>query len=435
MDHGHSLESIPDDELLASVQRLTARSNVALADLLAYLGEVELRGIHRTRACASLYTYCIYELRMSEDAAFRRSKAARLVREYPELRDAIAKGEIHLTGVLMVGPHLGGERHAEILQRARFRSKRELLRLIAELDPRPEVPTRVEPVGPERAGVATYRAHVESLGAPVRELPWGRRPGDWMEGAAEDSGDVAASSGQPDTAESERPLRYRVQFTASQEFVDLLNEACDLTSHENPRPAVPDIQLRALRALVKQLRARKCAATDRPRSVSLVGERQSDAAKAEHSDNAPARVPSTPDNAPAQVPSTPDNAPAQVPSPPDTTLAQVRSTASAAPARISPVAAGAATPRSRHVPAVIRRAVWDRDRARCAYLDDRGERCRETSGLEVHHRRAYSLGGPATLGNRELRCRAHNTLAAEQDFGREHMDWMRGVCNGTAPAR
>jgi 5-methylcytosine-specific restriction endonuclease McrA len=79
--------------------------------------------------------------------------------------------------------------------------------------------------------------------------------------------------------------------------------------------------------------------------------------------------------------------------------------------------------------------VWDRDHARCAYLDDRGERCRETSGLEIHHRHAYSLGGPATLENLELRCRAHNTLAAEQDFGREHMDWMRGTGNGAAQAR
>src|SRR5678816_4615517 len=95
-------ESISDDDLHTTVRRLTARSNGVLADLLAHLGEVELRGIHRTRACASLYTYCIAELRMSEDAAFRRSRAARLVRDYPELRDAIARGEIHLTGVLMI---------------------------------------------------------------------------------------------------------------------------------------------------------------------------------------------------------------------------------------------------------------------------------------------------------------------------------------------
>jgi len=54
------IESISDDELLSTVRRLTARSNGVLADLLAHLGEVELRGIHRTHACASLYTYCIF---------------------------------------------------------------------------------------------------------------------------------------------------------------------------------------------------------------------------------------------------------------------------------------------------------------------------------------------------------------------------------------
>src|SRR6185369_1034151 len=134
-----------------------------LAALLAHLGEVERRGIHRLRACASLYTYCVYELRLSEDAAYRRSKAARLVREYPELHDAGAKGELHLTGVLMIGPHLGGERHAEILERARFRSKRELLRLIAEIDPRPEVAARIEPLGPAPAGRATWAKYVDAL--------------------------------------------------------------------------------------------------------------------------------------------------------------------------------------------------------------------------------------------------------------------------------
>src|SRR5438045_5317836 len=168
MTHRDSLASISDDELVAAVQQLTARANVGLADLLLHLGEVERRGVHRLRACASLYTYCIYELRMSEDAAFRRSKAARLVRQYPELHDAIAKGEIHLTGVLMIGPHLGGERHGEILRRARFRSKRELLRLIAEIEPKPEVPALVEPIGPAPAGRATHGAFVQAPAGPAR---------------------------------------------------------------------------------------------------------------------------------------------------------------------------------------------------------------------------------------------------------------------------
>src|ERR1700754_3787757 len=181
-----SLAAISDDALFAAVQHLTARSNVALAELLVHLGEVERRGVHRLRACASLYSYCIYELRMSEDAAFRRSKAARLVRDYPELADAIAKGELHLTGVLMIGPHLGGERHAEILRRARFRSKRELLRLLAGIDPKPEVPALGEPLGPARAGTATHSAFVGSLSGPVRELPADARPENWIVAGSDD---------------------------------------------------------------------------------------------------------------------------------------------------------------------------------------------------------------------------------------------------------
>ena len=49
-----ALTSLSDDELHAVVRRLTARSNVTRADLLAHFGEVEERGIHRDRAYANV---------------------------------------------------------------------------------------------------------------------------------------------------------------------------------------------------------------------------------------------------------------------------------------------------------------------------------------------------------------------------------------------
>src|SRR5690606_1099183 len=50
-------------------------------------------------------------LRQAVDAAFRRAKAARLVHQHPELRGIVARGELHLTGLLMIAPYLGGPRH------------------------------------------------------------------------------------------------------------------------------------------------------------------------------------------------------------------------------------------------------------------------------------------------------------------------------------
>jgi len=73
----------------------------------------------------------------------------------------------------------------------------------------------------------------------------------------------------------------------------------------------------------------------------------------------------------------------------------------------------------------VRRAVFERDQNRCTYVDARGERCRETSRLELHHHEPFARGGPATPENLSLYCAAHNALAEEQDFGfavakREH---------------
>jgi hypothetical protein len=102
----YALDQIADDVLLTSLKRLTGTSNELTAQLLAHLAEVEARGIHRNMACASLYTYCVYELRMSEDEAQRRCRAARVCRQFPLLFDMLSDASIHLTGILLLAPHL-----------------------------------------------------------------------------------------------------------------------------------------------------------------------------------------------------------------------------------------------------------------------------------------------------------------------------------------
>src|SRR5688572_33180838 len=111
----YRLDHVSDTELLAGTRRLVGRSNQLLAELLAHLAEVEARGIHRLRACASLYTYCVYELRISEDAAFRRARAARVARRFPVIFQQVADGELHLTAIVMLAPHLAEENHVELL--------------------------------------------------------------------------------------------------------------------------------------------------------------------------------------------------------------------------------------------------------------------------------------------------------------------------------
>lgn len=213
----YDLAELSDEALIAGTRGLVATANHALAALLAHLAEVEARGIHRARACASLYTYCIYELRMSEDAAFRRAKAARLCRSFPALYESVAAGELHLTGLLMLGPHLTEDNLAEVLTRSKHRTKREIKKLLRELDPLPDVPARIDPLGPDRV-VATPRppSWSDSVASfsPVRDLRPGERPADWLDGGGDDEDEAADSDQRRRHAarEPDAPTQTRYQL-------------------------------------------------------------------------------------------------------------------------------------------------------------------------------------------------------------------------------
>jgi len=94
-------------------------------------------------------------------------------------------------------------------------------------------------------------------------------------------------------------------------------------------------------------------------------------------------------------------------------------------------------PVTRHIPAAIRREVFERDGGRCTFTDERGRRCEETGGLEFDHVDGFARKPVHSLEDLRLRCRAHNQYAAEQMYGRRFMERARarrgtGTCSGTS---
>jgi hypothetical protein len=75
-------------------------------------------------------------------------------------------------------------------------------------------------------------------------------------------------------------------------------------------------------------------------------------------------------------------------------------------------------PDSRHIPAEVKRAVWERDAGQCAFLAPNGRRCGERAFLEFHHCQPWASGGQSSVENISLRCRSHNVWEAELYFDR-----------------
>src|SRR5690606_35771166 len=144
-------------------------------------------------------------------------------------------------------------------------------------------PALIEPLGlgaahTTRAG-ATWAALVESHAGVVRHLQPGDErtrapsaPDEWHEAlvatleAPEPPSALPAAPNAEDPSPPPHALSYRVQFTADQEYVDLLERARDLLWHQLPNGDLAQLQRLALEALVEKLTRRKCGSprTERP---------------------------------------------------------------------------------------------------------------------------------------------------------------------------
>jgi hypothetical protein len=230
------------------------------------------------------------------------------------------------------------------------------------------------------------------------------------------------------------PQHYQMQFSTGEEHVQLIERARALLARERPGATLGELHFEAMKMFVATLEKRKFAVTDRPRKPSA----QAATHAGRNSAEPPRQRVDLDEREPPEVPHQGVVRDAREPQrrrddieadePP---LAAGRRVALDAPEPGEALRqradldqrgpAAAPRQRGRYIPAAERRAVFQRDCGRCSYVDARGERCSETHYLELHHLQPFARHGANIASNLTLRCRAHNALAAEQDFGPELM--------------
>src|SRR5207244_5419745 len=98
-----------DQDLLSGLLALVARDRENMAALLAHLAEVDFRRLYLSAAYPSMVVYCIEELHLSEDEAYKRIRVARTARRFPVVFAALAEGRLHVSGVLELRGYLTEE--------------------------------------------------------------------------------------------------------------------------------------------------------------------------------------------------------------------------------------------------------------------------------------------------------------------------------------
>ena len=245
---------LSDHELLAEVKAAAGRERDATVRLIALLVQIDERRLYLGEGCSSLFTYCTRVLRLSEHAAYGRIEAARAARHFPIVLDLLAAGDLTLTAITLLAPHLTEDNHADVLEGARHKSKRDVEHIVAHLRPQPDVPTTVRQL-PQPASSSACPS------APVVEA---NLNGDTLAALA------PAPASRPAEVTPLAPERYKVQFTVSRDTHEKLRRVQNLLRHSIPNGDPAAIFDRALTVLLADLERAKLAAVARPRAARAV---------------------------------------------------------------------------------------------------------------------------------------------------------------------
>src|SRR5205814_9852974 len=142
----YSLTHLGDAVLTRDLAAVISHERTATAAVLAHLAEFDARRLYLAAGYPSMVAYCLHQLHLSEDGAYKRIHAARAARQFPALFRALAEGRLHPTGAGLLAPHLTAENADELLAAAAYRIKSEIERLLAQRFPRSELPAPVQPL-------------------------------------------------------------------------------------------------------------------------------------------------------------------------------------------------------------------------------------------------------------------------------------------------
>ena len=248
-----NIQKLSDDELEAALAGLVLRQNNVTCELVAHIGELDHRRLYAKYACSSTFVYCQQRLHMSESMTGKHIRVARLARGFPVILDLLRAGDIHVSNLVLLAPHLTDANHQELLAAAKHKSKREVELLLAQWFPRPDVPAKIRKLPESRV-----------LGTPTPKAP--KPPDDTITTPPARFALVpSVSKPAPSKVKPLAPARFKVEFTCDQKLYDKIERVKELLGPRHRQGELSELFDLAVEMLLEDLEKKKYAKTSKPR--------------------------------------------------------------------------------------------------------------------------------------------------------------------------
>jgi N-acyl-D-aspartate/D-glutamate deacylase len=154
-----NLKHLTDKSILETTEALIRQENELLVSILHHLREIDRRRLYSTLGHGSLFAYVVGHLGQSEDQAYRRINAMRLLNEVPEIEEKIEAGALSLSNLSLAQSHFRKEAQwaskpitkaakIELLEKIENKSAREAQKIVLAQASQPAaiIPDRVKPI-------------------------------------------------------------------------------------------------------------------------------------------------------------------------------------------------------------------------------------------------------------------------------------------------
>jgi len=218
-------------QVLSETDLIVAQDRKLTLRLLKNLHEIERNRLYLILAFSSMFDYCTRHLKYSEPSALRRIRTARCLARYPQLLPLLESGDVNPTTVSMVARHMEPGNAQSIIDAIRGKSRREVERFVAGLQPLNIIPPdRVRAVVVPVAGCAIFTSTGDGKkSAGVEKVTSSDRRTDDREAPP------ATTADHNDRPQLQRMAR--VEFTAHEALMQKLDRIRSLASHRLPSNA------------------------------------------------------------------------------------------------------------------------------------------------------------------------------------------------------
>lgn len=167
-----NINCLADDTLILKIQNLVKEEREILTQLLHHLREIQRRRLFSSLGYKSLFEFTVRHLGYSEDQAYRRISAMRLLEALPEVEEKINSGSLSLTHIEIAqnlfkqeekqtNKSLTKSAKMAVLEKIAGTSVREAEKIIFSLSSSPEriKPDRIHPVSESHVELKLQASH------------------------------------------------------------------------------------------------------------------------------------------------------------------------------------------------------------------------------------------------------------------------------------